>query len=88
MGYIRAFEANPTIWCIDFFLIFNFLIFLFFCMTNESTDRTMEQHLMVYCCYLNLRGKGATTISFVELLVIKDSMGEYIYLNKNLLEIL
>ena len=47
-------------------------------MTNESTDRTMEQHLMVYFCYLNLRGKKATTISFVELLVIKDSMGEYI----------
>ena len=61
-------------------------------MINESTNQTMDQHLIVYYCYLNLKGKEVASASFVELLVIEDSIwggGGDIYLaTKNLLEIL
>lgn len=49
MGYNRAFEANPTIWCVE--------ITTFSLIIDESTNQTMEQHL-ICCCYLNLKGKG------------------------------
>lgn len=49
----------------------------------------MEQHLMVYFCYLNLKGKGAVTIFFMELLAIEDATGENMYLaTQNILKIL
>ena len=77
-----------NIWSKPYNLMHRNSIF-FFRMINESTDWTMEQHLMFYCCSLTLKGKRATTISFVELIAIKDSMGEYMYLStKSILEIL
>jgi hypothetical protein len=27
-------------------------------LVNASTDQTMEQHLIVYCCYLGSQGRG------------------------------
>lgn len=55
-------------------------------MINESTNQTMDQHLIVYYCYLNLKGKEVATVSFVELLVIEDSIwGGYIPCNKELI---
>ena len=44
---------------------------------------------MVYFCYLNLKGKGAVTIFFMELLAIEDATGENMYLaTQNILKIL
>lgn len=40
----------------------------------------MEQHLIVYHCYLNLRGKVVAIVSFVELQAIEDAMEENMYL--------
>lgn len=54
---------------------------------NESTNRTMEQHLILYYCYSNLKWKGAAIVSFVEQLAIKDFTGDTVYfVTNNLLE--
>ena len=48
MGFMGAFEANATICYIEISFIPSVTI-------NKSTDRTMEQHLISYFCYLNLK---------------------------------
>lgn len=57
-------------------------------MIDASTNQTVEQHSIVYCCYLSMTGKGAPTISFVELLSNKDSIrgGGYVPCNKEVIE--
>ncbi len=44
-------------------------------LVNASTDQTMEQHLIVYCCYLGFQGRGCQMTSILELLVIKNAIG-------------
>ena len=39
-------------------------------LVDESTDRTLEQHLIVYVCYLARRGMGPLCMQFVELLSV------------------
>ena len=41
------------------------LFLSFFLIIDESTTSTMKQHLIVYCCYLSLKGKGVATVSFL-----------------------
>jgi hypothetical protein len=51
-------------------------------MVNESTNQTMDQHLIISYCILNLKGKEAAIVSFVELSVIENYGGGYIPCNK------
>ena len=44
----------------------------------------MEEPLIVYCCYLNLKKKEVAIVSFVELLVIEDSIGVNLYFAKRI----
>lgn len=44
-------------------------------MVNESTNQTMDQHLIISYCILNLKGKEAAIVSFVELSVIENYGG-------------
>lgn len=63
MGYVRAFEANPTIWCIEIsFSIFHDQ------WVNQSNYGTTFDSLLLS---LSLKWKGIATLSFVTLLSIK-----------------
>ena len=42
----------------------------------------MKEHLIVFCCYLNLKKKEVAILSFVKLLVIEDSTRVKLYLAK------
>ncbi|KAH7284550.1 hypothetical protein KP509_34G059300 [Ceratopteris richardii] len=46
---------------------------------DESTDRTMEKHIIIYALYLTNGGKGPTKCSFVQLLPIENGDAESIY---------
>ncbi len=48
-------------------------------MADESTDQTMEQHLIVYWCYLGSQGKGYQMTSFMELLAIQYTIGKNMF---------
>ena len=48
-------------------------------MVDESTDRTLEQHLIIYVCYLTGQGSGVPVTQFVELSSITSGTGEGIY---------
>jgi hypothetical protein len=44
---------------------------------------------MVYCCYLDMKGKGAITIFFIELLAIEDATrGNMYFATQKILKIL
>ena len=45
-------------------------------MVDESTDRTLEQHLIMYVCYLTGQGSGVLVTQFVELSSITADTGE------------
>ncbi|KAH7428981.1 hypothetical protein KP509_09G025500 [Ceratopteris richardii] len=46
---------------------------------DESTDRTMEKHIIIYALYLSDGGKGPAICSFVQLLPIENGDAEAIY---------
>ncbi|MCO5594746.1 hypothetical protein L7F22_048779 [Adiantum nelumboides] len=46
---------------------------------DESTDRTMEKHLIVYVTYVSNRGKGRANCCFVELLPIDNADAKSIF---------
>ncbi|MCO5582460.1 hypothetical protein L7F22_036356 [Adiantum nelumboides] len=46
---------------------------------DESTDRTMEKHLIVYVIYVGNKGKGRARCCFVELLPVIDANAKGIY---------
>jgi hypothetical protein len=48
-------------------------------LVDESTDKTMEQHLIVYITYLKDGGRGACATKFIRLLKIKDSTAQSMY---------
>jgi hypothetical protein len=49
-------------------------------LVDESIDQTVEQHLIIYCCYLGFQVKGYKTTSFLEFLVIKGAhKRKYVY---------
>jgi hypothetical protein len=48
-------------------------------MIDEATDRTLEQHLIVYVVYLSNNGKGPHVTRFVELLALRDGTAASMY---------
>ena len=48
-------------------------------MVDESTDMTLEQHLIMYVCYLTGQGSGVPVTQFVELSSITAGTREGIY---------
>ena len=48
-------------------------------LVDESTYRTLKQHLIVYVCYLPRGGMGPLCMQFVELLSIPRGTGEAMY---------
>ncbi|KAH9295072.1 hypothetical protein KI387_038660 [Taxus chinensis] len=48
-------------------------------LVDESTDRTMEQHLIVYITYLTNGGRGQCVTKFIRLLEIKDGTAQAMY---------
>ena len=46
---------------------------------DESIDKTMEQHLIVYITYLKDGGRGARATKFIRLLKIKDNTAQSMY---------
>lgn len=46
---------------------------------DESTDRGMEKHLIVYFCFLPLNGKGLSKIEFARLLPVSDGCAQTKY---------
>ena len=48
-------------------------------LVDESTDRTLEQHLIVYVCYLARGGMGPPCMQFVELLSVPRGTREVMY---------
>jgi hypothetical protein len=49
-------------------------------LVDESTYQTMEQHLIIYGCYLGFQGKGYQMTFFLELLVIKGAIRENMFI--------
>jgi len=50
-------------------------------LVDESIDQTMEQHLIICCCYLGFQVKGYQMTSFLELLVIKGAIKENMFIS-------
>ena len=48
-------------------------------LVDESTNRTLEQHLIVYVCYLARGGIGPSCMQFVELLSVPRGIEEVMY---------
>ena len=48
-------------------------------LVDESTDKTMEQHLIVYITYLMDGGRGSCMTKFIQLLKIKNSTAQSMY---------
>ncbi|XP_059070451.1 uncharacterized protein LOC131860102 [Cryptomeria japonica] len=48
-------------------------------MIDESTDRSLEQHLVVYAIYLTLEGHGAPISMFMKMMSVSDGKGKTIY---------
>ena len=46
---------------------------------DESTDRTMEQHLIIYIAYLTNQGRGQCVMKFIRLFQIKDGAAQSMY---------
>ena len=46
---------------------------------DESTNKTMEEHLMVYITYLMDGGRGSCLTKFIRLLKIKDNTAQSMY---------
>ena len=46
---------------------------------DESIDHTLEQHLIVYVCYLAWGGMGPLSMQFVELLSVPQGTWEVMY---------
>ncbi|KAH7331520.1 hypothetical protein KP509_20G037900 [Ceratopteris richardii] len=60
---------------------------------DESTDRTIKKHLIIYVLYVTDAGKGPTKCAFVELLAVENANAKCIYeainafINENMLDI-
>ena len=52
-------------------------------LNDESTDRTLEKHLIIYVLYLSEGGKGEPHCKFVWLLPMENVKGEGIYNSMN-----
>lgn len=52
---------------------------VFSLLIDESTDRTLEQHLIVYVCSLARGGMGEPRMHFVELLAVSRGTAEVMY---------
>ena len=48
-------------------------------MVDESTDRTLEQHLVIYATYLDSKGLGPPISQFMKLKDVVDGKGKTIY---------
>ena len=48
-------------------------------LVNERTDKTMEQHLIIYITYLMDGGRGSCMTKFIRLLKIKDNTAQSMY---------
>ena len=46
---------------------------------DESTDKTMEQHFIIYVTYLMDEGRGPRATKFIRLLKINDSSAQSMY---------
>ena len=46
---------------------------------DESTDRTMVQHLIIYITYLTNEGRGQCVTKFIQLLKIRDGTSQSMY---------
>ncbi|KAH7292058.1 hypothetical protein KP509_29G049800 [Ceratopteris richardii] len=60
---------------------------------DESTNRTIKKHLIIYVLYVTDAGKGPTKCAFVELLAVENANAKCIYeainafINENMLDI-
>ena len=48
-------------------------------MIDESTDQSLEQHLIVYATYLTLEGNGIPVSKFMKIMNVPDGRGKTIY---------
>jgi len=48
-------------------------------LVDESTDRTMVQHLIIYITYLTNEGRGPCATKFIQLLQIRDGTSQSMY---------
>ena len=48
-------------------------------MIDESTDQSLEQHLIVYATYLTLEGNGILVSKFMKIMNVSDGRGKAIY---------
>ena len=48
-------------------------------MLDESTDRGLEQHLVVYSTYLYLKGLGPPVTQFMKMIIVPNGKGKTIY---------
>ena len=83
-SYTNRKAANDFIYCISRYLeqiqIKNMLESPFFSlMVDESTDRSLEQHLVVYATYLDSKGLGPPISQFMKLKNVMDGKGKTIY---------
>jgi hypothetical protein len=83
-SYTNRKSANDFIYCISRHLeqiqIKNMLESPFFSlMVDESTDRSLEQHLVVYATYLDSKGLGPPISQFMKLKNVIDGKGKTIY---------
>jgi len=83
-SYTNRKSANDFIYCISKHLeqvqIKNMMDSPFFSlMVDESTDRSLEQHLVVYATYLDSKGLGPPISQFMKLKNVMDGKGKTIY---------
>ncbi|XP_057813067.2 uncharacterized protein LOC131027099 [Cryptomeria japonica] len=82
--YTNRKGANDFLFCISKYLeqiqINEMLKSPFFSiMIDESTDQSLEQHLVVYAIYLTLEGHGAPISMFMKMMSVSDGKGKTIY---------
>lgn len=87
-AYTSVYAALEFLWSISEHLKDKFLAQIHECpsfslMIDESTDRTLEQHLIIYVCYITGNGSGVPVTQFVELSSVASGTGESIYATVN-----
>ena len=86
--YTSVYAALEFIWSISEYLQDKFLAQIHECpsfslMIDESIDRALEQHLIIYVCYITGNGSGVPVTQFVELSSVASGTGESIYATIN-----
>ena len=83
-SYTNRKFANDFLYCISRYIeqiqIKNMLESPFFSlMVDESTNRTLEEHLVIYATYLDSKGLGPPISQFMKLKNVMDGKGKKIY---------